>query len=103
MHEVYEREAPEVWDENREGPTRTEDVPCRTADIEGLGLLGPVVGRTFGWGRAYDAAGYMRILDPYSGQLLRTDGFGGRDKGAPTLKTSRLIEERQGGRDVKAD
>lgn len=50
-----------------------------------------------------DAAGYMRALDPYSGQLLRTDGFGGQDKGAPTLKTSRLIEERKGGRDVKAD
>ena len=66
---VYEREAPEITDESYDGPPRPEDLLDRTGEIEGSRLFGPVIRRTFRWDQAYDAAGYLRVLDTYSGHI----------------------------------
>lgn len=97
MQEVYAREAPEIFDGGYEGPPRPEDVPDRTGEIEDSGLFGPVVRRSHLWDQAYTAAGYLRLLDTYSGHMSL------RDETRTRLYAgiARLIEEGYGGRIVK--
>lgn len=94
---VYAREAPEIWDENYEGPPRPEDLRDRTAEIENSGLFGPVVRRSFRWDQAYGAAGYLRVLDTYSGHI----SLGDEARARLYDGISRLIDEEFGGRIVK--
>lgn len=95
--EVYAREAPEIFDENYDGPPRSEDLLERTGEIEGSGLFGPVVRRSYRWDQAYDAAGYLRVLDTYSGHI----SLGDETRTRLYDGISRLVEERYGGRIVK--
>jgi SAM-dependent methyltransferase len=94
---VYKREAPEIWDGHHEDPPRPEDLPDRGAEIEGFGLFGPVTGRGYRWDRAYDTAGYLRVLDTYSGHLSLADET--RQRHYEGLR--RLIEAEYGGHIVK--
>lgn len=95
--DIYAREAPEIWDENYDGPPSPEDLPDRTDEIEGSRLFGPVVRRSYRWDRAYDAAGYLQVLNTYSGHISL------RDETRTRLYDgiSRLIAEEHGGRIVK--
>ncbi|WP_266096273.1 class I SAM-dependent methyltransferase [Rubrobacter tropicus] len=94
---VYEREAPESWDDSYAGPPRPEDLQDRTKEIEDSGLFGSVSRRSFRWDQAYDAAGYLRVLDTYSGHLDLDEEARKRLYGG----ISRLIEDEHGGRIVK--
>lgn len=94
---VYAREAPEIWDENYEGPPRPEDLRDRTDEIENSGLFGPVVRRSFRWDQAYAAAGYLRVLDTYSGHI----SLGGETRTRLHGGISRLIDDEFAGRIVK--
>ncbi|CAA9522336.1 MAG: Putative methyltransferase [uncultured Rubrobacteraceae bacterium] len=95
--EIYAREAPEIWDGTRSGPPDPEDLPERTGEIEGSGLFGPVVRRTHLWEQAYDAQGYLRVLDTYSGHIA----LGERTRARLHESISRLIRVGYGGRIVK--
>lgn len=65
--EVYEREAPEISGKDFSGLPHPDEVHDRTGEIEGSGLFGPVTRRAYRWDQPYDAAGYLRVLDTYSG------------------------------------
>jgi SAM-dependent methyltransferase len=95
--DVYAREAPEIWDENHDGPPPPEGVPDRTGEIEDSGLFGPVVRRSYPWDQPYDAAGYLRVLDTYSGHMSLKD----ETRTRLYAGISRLIGEEYGGRIVK--
>jgi SAM-dependent methyltransferase len=71
---IYEREAREIWDHKYEGPPRSDEIPDRTGEIEGSGLFGAVTCRNYRWDETYDAEGYLRVLNTYSGhRSLRDD------------------------------
>ena len=71
---IYEREAREIWDHKYEGPPRSDEVPDRTGEIEGSGLFEAVTRRNYRWDETYDAEGYLRVLNTYSGhRSLRDD------------------------------
>jgi hypothetical protein len=72
---IYEREAPEiVGPEDYKGPPLPDEVPSRTPEIEGSGLFEVSTTRRCRWDETYDAAGYLRVLDTYSGHRnLRDD------------------------------
>jgi SAM-dependent methyltransferase len=71
---IYEREAREIWDHKYEGPPRSDEIPDRTGEIEGSGLFGAVTRRNYRWDETYDAEGYLRVLNTYSGhRSLRDD------------------------------
>lgn len=95
--EVYAREAPEIWDESYAGPPLPGELADRTGEIGGSGFFGPVVRRSYLWDQAYDAPGYLRVLDTYSDHINLEDG--------PRMRLyrgiSRLIDERYGGHIVK--
>ena len=95
--EIYAREAPEIWDEDYEGPPRPEDLRDRTAEIEGSGLFGPVLRRSFRWDQDYTADGYLRVLDTYSGHI----SLGHEARRRLYEGISRLIANEFGGRIVK--
>ena len=94
---VYAREAPEIWDKSYAGPPLPEDLPDRAGEIEDSGYFGPVVRRSYLWDQAYNAPGYLRILDTYSGHI----NLGDDTRLRLHEGISRLIEEGYGGRIVK--
>ncbi len=68
VQRVYEREAPEiVKPEDKRGPPRPEEVLDRTDEIEGSGVFEGVTRRLYRWDETYDAEGYLRVLNTYSG------------------------------------
>jgi SAM-dependent methyltransferase len=95
--EVYERESPEIWDDSYEGPPEPQDLADRAGEIEDSGLFGPVVRSSFRWDQAYDAEGYLRVLDTYSGHRTLGEETRARLYGG----ISRLIDDEYGGRVVK--
>jgi SAM-dependent methyltransferase len=95
--EVYAREAPEIFDGVHGGPPRPEDLPDRGEEIERSGLFGPGVRRSYLWEKAYDARGYLRVLDTYSGHIA----LGEETRARLYAGISRLIQEGYGGRIVK--
>ena len=71
---IYEREAREIWDHKYEGPPRSDEIPDRTGEIEGSGRFEAVTRRNYRWDETYDAEGYLRVLNTYSGhRSLRDD------------------------------
>ena len=94
---VYEREAQEIWDGDWSGPPRPDEVPDRTGEIEGSGVFGGVVKRTYRWDEAYDAEGYLRVLSTYSGHR----GLDEESRERLFRGIARLIEDDYGGRIVK--
>ena len=96
--EVYEREAPEiVGPEDHKGLPRPDAVPDRTGEIEDSGVFDGVITRGYRWDESYDAAGYLRVLNTYSGH--RSLGYASRERLFRGI--SDLIETRFGGRIVK--
>ena len=95
--EVYAREAPEIWDGSYANPPEFKDLPDRTGEIEGSGLFGPVVRRSYLWEQAYDARGYLRVLDTYSGHIALAE----RSRARLYDGISRLIRDGYDGRIVK--
>ena len=94
---VYAREAPEIWDDGYDGPPDPEDLADRAGEIEGSGLFGPVVKRSFRWDHTYDAESYLRVLDTYSGHR----NLGGETRARLYRGISRLIDDEYRGRIVK--
>ena len=65
---IYEREVPEiVGPDDYKGPPHPDEVPSRTPEIEGSGLFEVTATRQYRWDETYDAAGYLRVLNTYSG------------------------------------
>src|SRR5918998_2141356 len=95
--EVYAREAPEIFDGHYGDPPLPEELPDRGEEIERSGLFGPVVGRSYLWEKAYDARGYLRVLDTYSGHIA----LGEETRARLYAGISRLIQEAYGGRILK--
>ena len=95
---IYEREAPEiVHPDDYKGPPRPDEVPSRTPEIEGSGLFRVTATRQYRWDETYDATGYLRVLDTYSGhRSLSDDAHGRLFRGI-----AGLIDERFGGSIVK--
>ena len=94
---IYEREAREIWDHKYEGPPRSDEVPDRTGEIEGSGLFEAVIRRNYRWDETYDAEGYLRVLNTYSGhRSLNDDARERLFRGIADL-----IDNRFGGRIVK--
>jgi SAM-dependent methyltransferase len=75
---IYEREAREIWDHKYEGPPRSDEVPDRTREIESSGLFEAVNRRSYRWDETYDAEGYLRVLNTYSGHRSLNDDTRGR-------------------------
>ena len=66
--EVYRREAPEIFvDESLLRPEEVEEPVA--AQMEASGLFGPMIVRRYVWEQEYDAAGYLQVLNTYSGHL----------------------------------
>jgi SAM-dependent methyltransferase len=96
--EVYEREAPElVGAEDYKGLPRPDEVADRAGEIEGSDLFGRVITRRYRWDESYDAAGYLHVLNTYSGHRSLNDAS--RERLFRGI--SNLIENRFGGRIVK--
>jgi SAM-dependent methyltransferase len=72
-------EIQDVYDEIGEGMpsgtlrVRPGEVPDRRADIEASGLFGDVAVRQFDWSVSYDADGYLRLLDTFSGHIAMAE------------------------------
>jgi SAM-dependent methyltransferase len=72
-------EIQDVYDEIGEGMPpgalcpRPGEVPDRRADIEASGLFGDVAVRQFDWSVSYDADGYLRLLDTFSGHIAMAE------------------------------
>ncbi len=65
---IYEREALAiVRPEDYKGPPHPDEVPSRTPEIETSGLFEVRATRNYRWDETYDAAGYLRVLNTYSG------------------------------------
>ena len=68
VQKIYERETPEiVHPEDYKGPPQLEEVPSRTPEIENSGLFEVEATRNYRWDETYDAAGYLSVLNTYSG------------------------------------
>jgi len=79
VQRVYEREAPEiVKPEDKRGPPRPEEVLDRTDEIEGSGVFEGVTRRLYRWDETYDAEGYLRVLNTYSGHRGLPEATRGR-------------------------
>lgn len=67
LQQVYE----EIGEGMTEGATypRPGELPDHRADIETSGLFEPVLVRHFDWEVTYDADGYLRLLDTFSGHI----------------------------------
>jgi len=95
---IYEREAPEiVGPKDHKGLPRPEDVPDRTAEIEASGVFGDVIRRAYRWDETYDARGYLRVLNTYSGHR----SLGDDTRGRLFRGIADLIDHSFGGRIVK--
>ncbi|MBA2346372.1 MAG: class I SAM-dependent methyltransferase [Rubrobacter sp.] len=71
---VYERETPEiVKPEDHKGLSHPEEVSGRMDGIDETGLFGEVMVRKYPWEAEYDAAGYIRLLNTYSGHIALDD------------------------------
>ena len=98
VQEIYDRKAPEiVGPEDYKGPPKPDEAPDRTSEIESSSLFGNITIRHYQWDEAYDADGYLRVLNTYSGHRnlqedTRARLFGG---------IADLIDSRYGGRIVK--
>jgi SAM-dependent methyltransferase len=72
-------EIQEVYDEIGEGlpagydSLRPGELPEQTRDIEASGLFEVTHTRQFDWERVYDAAGYIELLDTFSGHIAMAD------------------------------
>jgi SAM-dependent methyltransferase len=70
----------DVYDEIGEGMPpgtgrpRPGELPDLRADIEASGLFGDVTVRHFDWEIRYDADGYLRLLDTFSGHIAMAAG-----------------------------
>jgi hypothetical protein len=96
--EVYAREAPGIFNGDYGGPPRPEVLPDRGGEIYGSGLFSPVARRsTYLWEQDYDAEGYLRVLDTYSGHIALAEETGTRLYEG----ISRLIRVKYGGSIVK--
>ena len=96
--EIYERETPEiVKPEDSRGLPRPDEIPDRTGEIESTGLFGEVSKRGYQWDESYDAEGYLRVLNTYSGHIGLNQASGER----LFRGISDLIENRFGSRIVK--
>jgi hypothetical protein len=95
---IYERETPEIVrpDDSR-GLPRPDAVPSRTPEIENSGLFEVKATRQYLWDETYDAAGYLRVLNTYSGHRSLTNDA--RERLFHGI--ARLIDERFGGHIVK--
>jgi SAM-dependent methyltransferase len=98
VQRIYEREAPEiVGPEDYKGPPRPDEVSDRTPEIEDSGLFDRVTTRHYLWDEPYDADGYLRVLNTYSGhRSLDEDTRGRLFRGI-----AELIDGRYGGTIVK--
>ena len=68
VQRIYDRETPEiVRPEDSRGLPRPDQVPSRTPEIENSGLFEVEATRHYRWDETYDAAGYLRVLNTYSG------------------------------------
>ena len=68
VQKIYDRETPEiVGPEDYKGPPQPEKVPSRTPEIETSGLFEVEATRNYRWDQTYDAAGYLGVLNTYSG------------------------------------
>jgi SAM-dependent methyltransferase len=71
---IYEREAPEiVGPEDYKGLPRPHEVPDRTEEIQNTGFFGSILTRHYCWDETYDAEGYLRVLNTYSGHRSLND------------------------------
>lgn len=71
---IYERETPEIVRyEGSRGPPSPDDVPSRTPEIENSGLFEVKATRDYRWDETYDAAGYLSVLNTYSGHRSLTN------------------------------
>jgi len=75
VQRIYEREAPEiVRPEDYKGLPGPDQIRDRSLEIEDSGLFENVTTRQYRWDEAYDAEGYLRVLNTYSGHRgLRDD------------------------------
>jgi SAM-dependent methyltransferase len=93
-------EIQEVYDEIGEGmppgsaQPRPGELPDEAADILASGLFDEVVVRHFGWEVSYDATGYIRLLDTFSGHIAMEQWQRDRLYG----EIRRRLAERPGGR-----
>ena len=95
---IYERETPEiVRPDDYKGPPRPEELTSRTPEIEGSGLFRVFATRQYRWDETYDAAGYLRVLNTYSGH--RGLSYDARERLFRGITD--LIDGRFGGRIVK--
>ena len=71
---IYEREAPEiVGPEDYKGLPRPHEAPDRTEEIQNTGFFGSILTRHYRWDETYDAEGYLRVLNTYSGHRSLND------------------------------
>jgi SAM-dependent methyltransferase len=71
---IYEREAPEiVGPEDYKGLPRPHEVFDRTEEIQDTGYFGSILTRHYRWDETYDAEGYLRVLNTYSGHRSLND------------------------------
>jgi SAM-dependent methyltransferase len=74
VQRIYERETPEiVRPEDYRGPPHHDEVPSRTPEIETSGLFEVEAARHYRWDETYDAAGYLNVLNTYSGHRTLSD------------------------------
>lgn len=98
VQKIYNREAPEiVGPEDYKGPPRPDEVPDRTPEIESSGLFDEITTRHYQWDQPYDAYGYLRVLNTYSGHRNLQDDTRARLFSG----IADLIDSRYGGRIVK--
>ena len=98
VQRIYEREAPEiVGPEDYKGLPRPDEVVDRTPEIEGSGTFERVTTRRYQWDETYDAEGYLRVLNTYSGHR----SLGDATRRRLFSGIADLIDGRYGGRVVK--
>ena len=79
------------------GLPESDEVPDRTGEIESSGLFEAVTRRNYRWDETYDAEGYLRVLNTYSGHRSLSDDARQR----LFRGIADLIDNRFGGRIVK--
>jgi SAM-dependent methyltransferase len=98
VQRIYERETPEiVGPEDYKGPPQPEKVPSRTPEIENSGLFEVEVTRNYRWDETYDMAGYLRVLNTYSGHR----NLSNHDRERLFYGIADLADHRFGGRITK--
>jgi len=93
-------EIQEVYDEIGEGLPdgaacyRPGELPDERAEVEASGLFTGVAVRQFGWEISYDADGYLRLLDTFSGHIAMEPWQRDRLYGAITERLARRPDGR---------